>query len=110
MLDADGFKLRAGLLEIMAGVAVSRVEGAWGMGVRPDHAEDLRKRKNLAKGIKAEVNESRVTVELDLVIDYGKDFQQVSRRVQSEVKETIEGMTGWTVEAVDVHVAGVNAP
>ncbi len=110
MLDAGSFKLRTGLLEVIAGIALSGVEGAWGMGVRCDHPDDLKKRKNLAKGIRVEVEEGKVTVDLDVNMDYGRDFQDTARRVQEGVREAIEGMTGWEVEAVNVNVVGVSAP
>lgn len=109
MLDAGNFKLRHGVLEIMAGVAISQVEGASGIGVRSDHPEDLKKRKSLAKGIKTELSEGRVSIEVDVNIDYGKDFLETGRRIQAEIKGAVEGMTGWSVENVDVNVVGVNA-
>jgi uncharacterized alkaline shock family protein YloU len=42
-------------------------------------------------------------------MDYGLDFHAVGAEVQRRVKEAVESMTGWPVEAVNVDVVGVNA-
>lgn len=109
MLDAGTFKMRSGVLELVAGIALSGVEGASGIGLRGDHPEDAKKRKNLTKGIKTELDQGVVTMELDVTLDYGRDFHEVSRAIQLEVKGAVETMTGWTVDAVNVNVVGVNA-
>lgn len=108
MLDAGEYKLRSGVLELMAGIALSSVEGVSGVGVRGDNPEDRKKRKNLTRGIKALAGEGVVTLEMDVHMDYGKDFHAVGRQLQHRVKKAVESMTGWRVEAVNVNVVGVN--
>ena len=88
-MDAGNFKLRAGLLEVIAGIALSQVEGALGTGIRSEHPEDKKKRKNLTKGIRAEMEEGKVLVELDVSLDYGKDFNELGRLIQAKVKEAV---------------------
>jgi uncharacterized alkaline shock family protein YloU len=109
MFDSGSYKLKAGLLELIAGIALSRIDGAAGTGIRADHPEDARKKKHIAKGIKTEVSDSKVVLHLDVNMDYGRDFQEVGRIIQAETKDAIEAMTGWTVQAVNVNVVGVNA-
>jgi uncharacterized alkaline shock family protein YloU len=109
MLDVGIFRMRPGVLELIAGIALCRVEGASNIGGRSDRREDARKRKNLSKGIKAEVEKENIILDLDVSIDFGKNFNDVSKEIQREVKKAVESMTGWTVEAVNVDVVGVNA-
>lgn len=109
MLDAGDYKLRQGMLELMAGIALSQVDGASGVAMRVEGMDEGKRRKNLAKGIKAEASEGTVTFEVEVNMDYGKDFHLLGMRVQKAVKEAVESMTGWRVEAVDVLVTGVNA-
>ena len=109
MLDAGTFKMHSGILELIAGIALSGVEGAMGTGMRADHPEDIKKRKNLGKGVRAEVDDTRIDFDLDVHMEYGKDFIDLARRIQRAVKETVETMTGWDVAAVNVNVVGVNA-
>ncbi|OFW70602.1 MAG: hypothetical protein A2V52_07420 [Actinobacteria bacterium RBG_19FT_COMBO_54_7] len=109
MLDAGSYKLKSGVLELIAGIALSCVDGVSGTGIRGDHPEDAKRRKHITKGIKAELNEGTVLVNLDVNMDYGRDFREVGRNVQREAKDAIEAMTDWPVEAVNVNVVGVNA-
>ena len=109
MLDAGDFKMRPGILELIAGIAIAGVDGATGTGVRPDHPEDLKKRKNLSRGIKAEVDEGKVSFDLEVELEYGKDFVELAWNIQGNIKEMVEIMTGWDVVAVNVSVVGVNA-
>jgi uncharacterized alkaline shock family protein YloU len=50
-----------------------------------------------------------VTLELDVHLDYGKDFIEVAERLQYEVSHAVTAMTGWEVAAVNINVVGVNA-
>ena len=51
MLNAGAFKMRAGILELIAGIAVTSVDGVSGTGMRGDHPEDRKRRKNLSRGM-----------------------------------------------------------
>ncbi len=109
MLDAGDFKLRQGVLELIAGIAVNSVEGVCGAGVHPDHPEEKRKRKHLVKGIKAEVEGKRVCFDIETHMEYGRDFNRMAREVQGAVARAVSDMTGWEVMEVNVAVVGVNA-
>jgi uncharacterized alkaline shock family protein YloU len=109
MFDAGDFKIRAGIPELIAGIALSGVEGAWGTGIRHDHPEDRKRRKSLSKGIKVEVEEGNVVFDVDVNMEYGKDFIAVARTIQAVVSAAVSSMIGWDVAAVNVNVVGVNA-
>ncbi len=109
VLDAGDFKLRQGVLELIAGIALNAVGGASGVAVRPEHPEERRKRKHLVKGIKAEVEGGTVSIDLEAHMEYGKDFRAVAEEVQREVARAVSRMTGWEVKEVNVTVVGVNA-
>jgi uncharacterized alkaline shock family protein YloU len=65
-------------------------------------------RKNLAKGVKVEVLEGSVTVELELVLEYGFNIPATCKKVQSKVKAAIENMTGLFCADVNIRIDGVN--
>jgi uncharacterized alkaline shock family protein YloU len=109
MINAGAFKMRAGILELIAGIALNAVEGVSGTGMRGDHPEDRRRRKNLSKGMRAEAQEGTVTFDVDVCMEYGKDFIESARRIQEAVTSMVAAMTGWEVVAVNVNVVGVNA-
>jgi uncharacterized alkaline shock family protein YloU len=64
--------------------------------------------KNLSKGVKIEVIEDTVSVDLSLTLDYGYSIPKTSGLVQEKVKAAIENMTGLTVLEVNIRISGVN--
>ncbi|MFZ3132261.1 MAG: Asp23/Gls24 family envelope stress response protein [Desulfosporosinus sp.] len=98
------------VVEVIAGLAASEVEGVVGMsgGLVGDLAHMLGRNKNLSKGVKVEVGEHEVAVDLFIVVEYGVSIPEVALCVQESVKEAIESMTGLKVVEANVHVQGVN--
>lgn len=60
------------------------------------------------KGIKISQSEDGVTVDVSVVVDYEVKIPDVAWNLQENVKKEIEDITGLTVLAVNIHVAGVN--
>lgn len=98
------------VVEIIAGLAASEIEGVVGMsgGLVGDLAHMLGRNKNLSKGVKVEVGEHEVAVDLFIVVEYSVSIPEVALNVQEAVKEAIESMTGLKVVEANVHVQGVN--
>lgn len=63
--------------------------------------------KKLTKGVRVEVLEGCVTVDLAIMIKYGHNIPQTSQEVQNKVKAAIENMTGLQVSDVNIRIAGV---
>lgn len=63
--------------------------------------------KSLSKGVKVQVVEGKVLVDLTLELKYGVSLPKVCRNVQERVKSAIETMTGLTVEEVNVKISGI---
>lgn len=64
--------------------------------------------KKLTKGVKVEVIEGVVSMELAIMIQYGHNIPQTCQNVQNKVKTAVENMTGLTVSDVNIRIAGVN--
>lgn len=97
------------VLAVIAAAAVHEVEGVGGLtaNLGTDLAEQLLGKKNLAKGVRIQVEEDIVTMELSILIKYGYTIPNVARAVQDAVLSAVEATSGLTVEAVHVHVCGV---
>ena len=99
------------VVSIIAGLAATEVDGVAGMsgGLVGGIAEMLG-RKNFAKGVKVEVGEKEVAVDLYIIVKYGVRIADVALAVQENVKQAIETMTGLSVVEVNIHVQGVGFP
>ena len=106
----DGIKIANDVIAVIAGVAVSEVQGVASMsgGLAGGLTEALKGKKNLAKGIKVEVNDDRAKIDVNIIVDYGSRIPDVAFEIQNRVKKSVENMTGIKVSEVNVHVQGVN--
>ena len=96
------------VVAIISGLAASEVQGVAGMsgGIKSGIAELLGK-KDLAKGIKATINDEEVVIEVNVIVKYGCFIAEVALEIQKGVKRAVESMTGLKVAGVNVNVQGV---
>ena len=97
------------VVAIIAGLAATEVDGVASMGGNiTNELVGKLGMKSLSKGVKVEVTEEHVSVDLSLNIRYGYNIPAVSEQVQDKVSAAIENMTGLTVLDVNIKIAGVN--
>ena len=109
-LQNNNIKIADEVVAVIAGVAVSEVQGVFGMsgGFAGGISEVLSGKKNLAKGIKVEVTDKTTKIDVNIIVEYGTRIPDVAFEIQSKVKKAVETMTGLSVAEVNVHVQGVN--
>ena len=97
------------VIAIIAGLAATEVEGVAKMyGNITNELVSKLGMKNLSKGVKVEVTEEHVSVNMALNLKYGYSIPDVCEKVQEKVKNAIENMTGLTVLDVNIKIAGVS--
>lgn len=103
-------KISVDVVSTIAGIATSEIEGVAGMygtfagGI----AEMFGAKKNPAKGVKVDMNDTNVTIDLYIVVDYGVRIPELSWEIQENVKKNVETMTGLDVLKVNIHIEGVS--
>lgn len=97
------------VVAIIAGLAATEVDGVGAMaGNITNELVGKLGMKNLSKGVKVEVTEEHVSVDISLNIKYGFSIPEVCEKVQDKVKNAIENMTGLVVLDVNIRIAGVS--
>ena len=106
----EGIQIADDVVAIIAGKAVSEVNGVAGMagGFAGGITEVLSGKKNLTKGIKVDNNEKEIKIDVNIIVEYGVRIPDVAFEIQNRVKKAVESMTGLNVEEVNVHVQGVD--
>ena len=96
------------VLAIIAGIAATEVEGVHSMdgGWSGQFISKLGI-KDLARGVKVQVRDGEVKVDLSLNMEYGYAIPKVSDLVQDKVSASINNMTGLNVSAVHIRISGV---
>ena len=107
---AEGIKIADDVVAIIAGKAVSEVNGVFGMagGFAGGITEVLSGKKNLTKGIKVDVSDNQVKIDVNIIVEYGVRIPDVAFEIKNRVKKAVETMSGLKVSSVNVHVQGVN--
>lgn len=109
--NTGSVKIANDVVATIAGLAATEIEGIAGMsgGIAGGIAE-LLGRKNLTKGVKVEVGESEVAIDIYIIVEYGSIIPQVAQKVQDKVKNAVESMTGLKAKFINVHIQGVIFP
>ena len=92
----------------IAFLAASEVEGVHAMiGTTMEGLSEKLGKKNYTKGVKVEVGTEECACDITIVVKYGYRIQEVAQKVQQEIKNAIETMTGLKVVEVNVNVNGI---
>ena len=108
--ENEGIQISNDVVAVIARVAVSEVQGVYGMagGFAGGISEVFSGKKNMAKGIKVDVEGDKAKIDVNIIVEYGSRIPDVAFEIQNRVKKSVENMTGLKVEEVNVHVQGVN--
>ncbi len=113
MIHEDGeigqVQIADDVVAIIAGLAATECDGVEAMaGNITNELVSKLGMKNLSKGVKVQVTEEGVFVDLALILKIGYSIPNVSSAVQDKVKSAIENMTGLNVLEVNIRVASVS--
>lgn len=106
--EADTVKIANDVVATIAGIAAAEIDGVAGMsGNMVSGISQILGKKQLTKGVKVEIEGQSVTLDISVIVQYGKSIPQVAAAIQAAVKQAVVDMTGLNVAAVNVHVAAV---
>ncbi|UOQ85972.1 Asp23/Gls24 family envelope stress response protein [Gracilibacillus salinarum] len=97
------------VLEVIAGIATTEVPGVSSM--RGNFATGVAERlgkKSHGKGIKVELKDEMVLIDVFIVVDYGHTIPTVAQQIQSNVRQAIKNMTAIQIKEINIHVVGVH--
>ena len=96
------------VLSIITSIAAREIEGVQDASSGfVDELSSLFNKKNNTKGIKIEVKENNVYIDISVNVEYGYNVHKVAEAVQAKIAEKIENMTELNVTSVNVNVANV---
>lgn len=96
------------VVAMIAALAAMEVDGVSAMN--GNVAKELLSRvgvKGLAKGVRVDICNKKVKVELAITMEYGFNIPATCQRVQNKVKSMIENMTGLEVTDVNIRISGI---
>lgn len=96
------------VIEVIAGIAASEVDGVAGM--RGNFATGVVERlgkKNHGKGVKVELTESGIKVDVYCLMKFGVSIPTVAQKIQDNIRQALLNMTALDSEEVNIHVVGI---
>lgn len=96
------------VIEVITGIAASEVEGIASM--RGNFASDVVEKfggTSHSKGVKVELSEEEILINLFVVIDYGVSIPKIAESLQRNIRQTILNMTALEITEINIHVVGI---
>jgi uncharacterized alkaline shock family protein YloU len=120
---ADGLPASAGVgrtviseaaVAKVAGIAARSVPGVYSLGSAPSRAlgalRDAVGSADHAAGVRVEVGETQVAVDLDLVAMYGTPLHPLANQIRAAVYAAVEELVGLEVIEVNIEINDVYVP
>ncbi|MGD6853560.1 Asp23/Gls24 family envelope stress response protein [Bacillus infantis] len=96
------------VIEVIAGIAASEVEGVAQM--RGNFASGVVERlgkKNHGKGVKVELSEEGIKVEVYCLMKFGISIPAVAQEIQDNIRQALLNMTALEAQEINIHVVGI---
>lgn len=97
------------VVQTIIGIALESVDGLLTVdgGFFSNVADKLVNREDVTSGIDVEVGKKQVAVDLDIVVEYGKDMAKLYDQIKKIIVEEVERMTSLQVIEVNVNVVDI---
>ena len=95
------------VIEKMAEIAAKEVDGVAGLSKKTIDLKGIVKSKNAFKGVKVENINGAVEISVFICVKQNARVKEVAEKVQSNIKEKIQSMTGNAVTQFNVNVADI---
>lgn len=107
--DFGSVKIANDVVAMIAGLAATEVSGVSAMaGNITNELMGKVGMKKQMKGVKVDILDKTVSVELAVNLEYGFNIPTTCSKVQEKVKNAIETMTGLEVADVNIRIVGIN--
>ena len=106
--EVDQVQIADDVIAVVAEISALEVNGIVGTTAGKGDLVQALSGKKRPKGVRVEVAEDEVMIDIGIIIQYGAKVQKVCLEAQEKVKNSVETMTGLHVISVNIHVVGVH--
>ena len=99
------------VIQKIIGIALEEIDGLLTVdgGFFSNLAEKLVNTDNVTSGINTEVGKKQVAVDMDVVVEYGKDIRKIFEKIKKVISKEVSNMTHLDVIEVNVNVADIKS-
>lgn len=97
------------VISTIAGASAMECYGLVGMASKSaaDGFVRLLKKDNMHKGVKVNLDENSIVIDLYVIIQFGTKISTVANNIIDKVKYNVENQTGMKVKEVNINIEGV---
>ena len=106
--EVDQVQIADDVIAVVAEISALEVNGIVGTTAGKGDLVQALSGKKRPKGVRVEVADDEVMIDIGIIIQYGAKVQKVCLEAQEKVKNSVETMTGLHVISVNIHVVGVH--
>lgn len=106
--DLGKIEIAPEVIEVIAGIAASEVEGLASM--RGNFATGVVERfggVSHTKGVKVELTDEGILIDLHVVLKFGVSIPEVAQNLQTNIRQSLKNMTKLEITEINVHVVGI---
>ena len=93
----------------IAGMAIKDMKGLVKLaGGFTEEISEAFGKKNVGKGIRVDIVEKEVKLEVNIVVEYGIKIPEIAQKIQEKIKVDVENMSGYKVNKIVVKVQGID--
>lgn len=109
--DTGNIKISDEAIATIAAIAARSVPGVLDLdgGPMSNFAGVLGVKKETS-GIKVEMEKESVSLDINIIVEFGMDISEIASSVQEKIRQAIEKMTGLMAEKVNVNINSVKLP
>lgn len=97
------------VIQKIIGVAIEKIDGLLRVdgGFFSNAKEKLVNTDDVTAGIETEVGKKQVAVDMDVVVEYGKDIEEVANKIRQVIRDEVQKMTHLDVIEVNIRVVDI---
>ncbi len=98
-------KISEEVVSTIAKQVIADIEGVYSLASQPVPIKDAVLKAGLQKPVKITLNGDVAVIDIGVVLKMGYKVKDIAEKIQNDIKEEVQNMTGITVSAVNIYVA-----
>lgn len=101
-------KISKDVIESITRYTVAEMDGVASLAPKAMISTGWFLEKRTVKPVSIEISDGVATIDIRLCTESGANIPELSKKVQSAVKDAVQNMTGIVVDRVNLHIAGIS--
>ena len=98
-------KISEEVVSTIAKQVITETEGVYSLAPQPVSLKDTVLKAWIQKPLKITLNSDVAVIDIGVILKMGYKVKDIAEKIQNDIKEEVQNMTGITVSAVNIYVA-----